>query len=133
MPLDEAVRLHHHLRQERQPVLLSEPDARGRGASPASEGWSRQQAQRKPASIHGRLVLAFAPRRSSSDSPRLSFSDRVGTVMLYSMLAVWAPDAGLRRRILVRLLLTQNEKAKCPLVEGRFFTETAPRQTALGP
>jgi 2-pyrone-4,6-dicarboxylate lactonase len=35
-----------------------------------------------------------------SDFPHLSFHDRVGTIQLYNLLGEWAPDAGLRQRIL---------------------------------
>ena len=35
-----------------------------------------------------------------SDFPHLSFHDRVGTIQLYNLLGEWAPDAGLRKRIL---------------------------------
>ena len=36
-----------------------------------------------------------------SDFPHLSFHDKVGTIQLYNMLGSWAPDAAMRRRILV--------------------------------
>jgi predicted TIM-barrel fold metal-dependent hydrolase len=36
-----------------------------------------------------------------SDFPHLSFHDRVGTIQLYNLLGEWAPDAGMRKRILV--------------------------------
>jgi len=35
-----------------------------------------------------------------SDFPHLSFHDRVGTIQLYNLLAEWAPDPELRKRIL---------------------------------
>ncbi len=35
-----------------------------------------------------------------SDFPHLSFHDKVGTIQLYNMLAAWAPDPGMRKRIL---------------------------------
>jgi predicted TIM-barrel fold metal-dependent hydrolase len=35
-----------------------------------------------------------------SDFPHLSFHDRVGTVQLYNLLGEWAPDGGMRKRIL---------------------------------
>ena len=36
-----------------------------------------------------------------SDFPHLSFHDRVGTIQLYNLLGEWAPDAAMRKRILV--------------------------------
>lgn len=36
-----------------------------------------------------------------SDFPHLSFHDKVGTIQLYNMLGQWAPDAAMRKRILV--------------------------------
>jgi predicted TIM-barrel fold metal-dependent hydrolase len=36
-----------------------------------------------------------------SDFPHLSFHDRVGTIQLYNLLGTWAPDAAMRKRILV--------------------------------
>jgi 2-pyrone-4,6-dicarboxylate lactonase len=36
-----------------------------------------------------------------SDYPHLSFHDKVGTIQLYNQLAEWAPDAAMRKRILV--------------------------------
>ncbi len=36
-----------------------------------------------------------------SDYPHLSFHDKVGTIGLYNKLAEWAPDAAIRKRILV--------------------------------
>jgi 2-pyrone-4,6-dicarboxylate lactonase len=35
-----------------------------------------------------------------SDFPHLSFHDRVGTIQLYNQLGEWAPDSGMRKRIL---------------------------------
>ena len=35
-----------------------------------------------------------------SDFPHLSFHDRVGTIQLYNLLGEWAPDRGMRQRIL---------------------------------
>ena len=35
-----------------------------------------------------------------SDFPHLSFRDRVGTIQLYNLLGEWAPDRGMRQRIL---------------------------------
>jgi 2-pyrone-4,6-dicarboxylate lactonase len=35
-----------------------------------------------------------------SDFPHLSFHDRVGTIQLYNLLGQWAPDSGMRKRIL---------------------------------
>jgi 2-pyrone-4,6-dicarboxylate lactonase len=35
-----------------------------------------------------------------SDFPHLSFHDRVGTIQLYNLLGEWAPDIGMRQRIL---------------------------------
>lgn len=47
-------------------------------------------------------LIAAAPDRLiwGSDFPHLSFHDKVGTIQLYNMLAQWAPDAGMRKRIL---------------------------------
>jgi predicted TIM-barrel fold metal-dependent hydrolase len=36
-----------------------------------------------------------------SDFPHLSFHDKVGTIQLYNLLADWAPDAAMRKKILV--------------------------------
>lgn len=36
-----------------------------------------------------------------SDFPHLSFHDHVGTIQLYNLLGKWAPDAAMRKRILV--------------------------------
>jgi predicted TIM-barrel fold metal-dependent hydrolase len=48
-------------------------------------------------------LIATAPDQLiwGSDSPHLSFHDRVGTIQLYNKLAEWAPDAATRQRILV--------------------------------
>jgi predicted TIM-barrel fold metal-dependent hydrolase len=35
-----------------------------------------------------------------SDFPHLSFHDRVGTIQLYNLLGEWAPDSGMRKRVL---------------------------------
>ena len=47
-------------------------------------------------------LIAAAPDRLiwGSDFPHLSFHDKVGTIQLYNMLAKWAPDAAMRKRIL---------------------------------
>jgi len=47
-------------------------------------------------------LMARAPEQLiwGSDFPHLSFHDRVGTIQLYNLLAEWAPDPRLRRRIL---------------------------------
>jgi predicted TIM-barrel fold metal-dependent hydrolase len=36
-----------------------------------------------------------------SDFPHLSFHDKVGTIRLYNLLGEWAPDAAMRKRLLV--------------------------------
>ncbi len=48
-------------------------------------------------------LMATAPDQLiwGSDFSHLSFHDKVGTIQLYNLLAEWAPDAGLRKRILV--------------------------------
>jgi len=48
-------------------------------------------------------LLAAAPGRIlwGSDFPHLSFADRVGSLELFNLLARWAPEEGLRQRILV--------------------------------
>jgi predicted TIM-barrel fold metal-dependent hydrolase len=48
-------------------------------------------------------LMATAPGQLiwGSDFPHLSFHDRVGTIQLYNLLGEWAPDAGMRKRILV--------------------------------
>ncbi|HEV7267897.1 MAG TPA: amidohydrolase family protein [Falsiroseomonas sp.] len=50
-----------------------------------------------------RALLEAAPDRIiwGSDYPHLSFADKVGSVQLFNLLADWAPDDALRRRILV--------------------------------
>jgi 2-pyrone-4,6-dicarboxylate lactonase len=47
-------------------------------------------------------LMARAPEQLiwGSDFPHLSFHDRVGTIQLYNLLGEWAPDPGLRKRIL---------------------------------
>jgi 2-pyrone-4,6-dicarboxylate lactonase len=47
-------------------------------------------------------LIAAAPDQLiwGSDFPHLSFHDKVGTIQLYNMLAQWAPDAAMRKRIL---------------------------------
>jgi len=48
-------------------------------------------------------LVEAAPGRLiwGSDYPHLSFADRVGSVELFNLLAAWAPDPAVRRRILV--------------------------------
>ena len=48
-------------------------------------------------------LIEAAPGRMiwGSDYPHLSFADRVGSIQLFNLLADWAPDEALRRRILV--------------------------------
>jgi 2-pyrone-4,6-dicarboxylate lactonase len=48
-------------------------------------------------------LMEIAPHQLiwGSDFPHLSFHDRVGTIQLYNMLGEWAPDAAMRKRILV--------------------------------
>ena len=46
------------------------------------------------AAVPGQLIWG-------SDFPHLSFHDKVGTIQLYNLLAEWAPDAAMRKRILV--------------------------------
>jgi len=48
-------------------------------------------------------LIEAAPDRIlwGSDYPHLSFADKVGSVELFNLLAVWAPDAATRRKILV--------------------------------
>jgi predicted TIM-barrel fold metal-dependent hydrolase len=50
-----------------------------------------------------RALIAAAPDRLiwGSDYPHLSFTDKVGSVQLFNLLADWAPDEATRRRILV--------------------------------
>ena len=48
-------------------------------------------------------LIATAPDRIiwGSDYPHLSFADRVNTVEMFNLLGRWAPDAAIRRKILV--------------------------------
>ena len=48
-------------------------------------------------------LIATVPNQLiwGSDFPHLSFHDKVGTIQLYNLLARWAPDAAMRKRILV--------------------------------
>jgi predicted TIM-barrel fold metal-dependent hydrolase len=48
-------------------------------------------------------LIDAAPDRLlwGSDFPHLSFADKVGSTELFNLLAVWAPQADVRRRILV--------------------------------
>jgi predicted TIM-barrel fold metal-dependent hydrolase len=50
-----------------------------------------------------RALIEAAPDRLiwGSDYPHLSFADTVGSVQLFNLLGVWAPDEPTRRRILV--------------------------------
>ena len=50
-----------------------------------------------------RALIEAAPDRIiwGSDYPHLSFADKVGSVELFNLLAAWAPDAAIRRKILV--------------------------------
>jgi 2-pyrone-4,6-dicarboxylate lactonase len=50
-----------------------------------------------------RALIEAAPDRLiwGSDYPHLSFADKVGSVQLFNLLADWAPDEAMRRRILV--------------------------------
>ncbi|MPZ55183.1 MAG: amidohydrolase family protein [Rhizobiales bacterium] len=50
-----------------------------------------------------RALIEAAPDRLiwGSDYPHLSFADKVGSVQLFNLLADWAPDESMRRRILV--------------------------------
>lgn len=50
-----------------------------------------------------RALIETAPDRViwGSDYPHLSFADKVGSVELFNLLAQWAPDENVRRRILV--------------------------------
>lgn len=47
-------------------------------------------------------LLEAAPERIiwGSDYPHLSFADKVGSIELYNLLSLWAPDAALRKKIL---------------------------------
>jgi predicted TIM-barrel fold metal-dependent hydrolase len=49
-----------------------------------------------------RAIIDAAPDRIlwGSDYPHLSFADKVGSIELYNLLAQWAPDEAVRRRIL---------------------------------
>jgi 2-pyrone-4,6-dicarboxylate lactonase len=51
-------------------------------------------AQALMAAVPGQLIWG-------SDFPHLSFHNRVGTIQLYNLLGEWAPDAAMRKRILV--------------------------------
>ena len=48
-------------------------------------------------------LIAAAPERIiwGSDYPHLSFADKVGSVQLFNLLADWAPDPAVRKKILV--------------------------------
>jgi predicted TIM-barrel fold metal-dependent hydrolase len=50
-----------------------------------------------------RAVIEAAPDRIiwGSDYPHLSFADKVGSVELFNLLGKWAPDAAIRKKILV--------------------------------
>ena len=50
-----------------------------------------------------RALIETAPDRViwGSDYPHLSFADKVGSIELFNLLAQWAPDETLRRKILV--------------------------------
>lgn len=50
-----------------------------------------------------RALIDTVPDRIiwGSDYPHLSFADRVGSVELFNLLGVWAPDPAIRKRILV--------------------------------
>jgi 2-pyrone-4,6-dicarboxylate lactonase len=50
-----------------------------------------------------RALIEAAPDRIiwGSDYPHLSFADKVGSVELFNLLAQWAPEEAIRRRILV--------------------------------
>jgi 2-pyrone-4,6-dicarboxylate lactonase len=50
-----------------------------------------------------RALIEAAPDRLiwGSDYPHLSFAEKVGSVQLFNLLADWAPDEAMRRRILV--------------------------------
>lgn len=55
------------------------------------------------AAPHARALIEAAPDRIiwGSDYPHLSFADKVGSVELFNLLGAWAPDAAIRRKILV--------------------------------
>jgi predicted TIM-barrel fold metal-dependent hydrolase len=50
-----------------------------------------------------RALIEAAPNRLiwGSDYPHLSFADKVGSTQLFNLLANWAPDEAIRKRILV--------------------------------
>jgi 2-pyrone-4,6-dicarboxylate lactonase len=50
-----------------------------------------------------RALIGVIPDRIiwGSDYPHLSFADKVGSVELFNLLAQWAPDAAMRKKILV--------------------------------
>ena len=50
-----------------------------------------------------RSLIESVPDRIiwGSDYPHLSFADKVGSVELFNLLAAWAPDAAMRKKILV--------------------------------
>lgn len=50
-----------------------------------------------------RAIMETAPDRIiwGSDYPHLSFADKVGSVELFNLLGTWAPDAAIRKKILV--------------------------------
>jgi predicted TIM-barrel fold metal-dependent hydrolase len=50
-----------------------------------------------------RALIEAVPDRIiwGSDYPHLSFADKVGSVELFNLLAAWAPDAAMRKKILV--------------------------------
>jgi predicted TIM-barrel fold metal-dependent hydrolase len=50
-----------------------------------------------------RAIIETAPDRIiwGSDYPHLSFADKVGSVELFNLLGRWAPDAAIRKKILV--------------------------------
>jgi predicted TIM-barrel fold metal-dependent hydrolase len=50
-----------------------------------------------------RAIIEAAPDRIiwGSDYPHLSFADKVGSVELFNLLGQWAPDAAIRKKILV--------------------------------
>jgi predicted TIM-barrel fold metal-dependent hydrolase len=50
-----------------------------------------------------RAIIDAAPGRIiwGSDYPHLSFADKVGSVELFNLLGTWAPDAAIRKKILV--------------------------------
>jgi predicted TIM-barrel fold metal-dependent hydrolase len=50
-----------------------------------------------------RALIEAVPDRIiwGSDYPHLSFADKVGSVELFNLLGTWAPDAAVRKKILV--------------------------------